>query len=155
MLGTILMNLKGLVPFSGLIIAAVSATTKSSKLLQDGESATGLGWTLPLLNTFGVFSSVLPMFFIGRPYDGFVKAMSIPHLLLTAPSTIAVFTNVFIDKTITYEHSPVAYVWGLSLLAVFGVSNAFDIWDTFEWYVLKTRKVLRWSKHVEEWEKGK
>ena len=82
--------------------------------------------------------------------------MSIPHLLLTAPATCLAVRNLFFGAAgnpdvLTFEQAPATFTWSWAQLVVFGISHAFDVFDIFQWYVLKSRKVLRSQKHLRHW----
>ena len=157
LLGHILMSLKGAVPFSGICLAAISSISTLFTDSSSGDAAVAVSiwkyWQLPLLNFCGLFISLVPMCSIGAPYDGFVKAMGLPHVLLTAPATVTAVHKLATDQTMTWQDSPVWFVWTATLVAVYGISNAFDVFDTVDWYLLKNRTVLRSNKHIREWQK--
>jgi len=131
------MNLKGLVPLTGVVISSFFANRL---------------WLEPFLLAAGIALSIPVMYGVGKKYDGFVGAMSLPHLLLTMPATILIFNNV-VDNSVTPESEPIFFYWSCAQLTVFGLSHVLDAWTVFNWHVLKNLKVLRCTKHVRAWQK--
>lgn len=133
--GHVFMNLKGLVPAVGLLLCAFSPYPLGPALLFGGIAA-----------------SIPPMYAVGRPYDGFVAPMGLPHLLLTAPGTAVVCAGVA-SGVVSWAAAPGFFAWSCVQLAVFGVSHVLDAVSLVQWYACRNRKVARGIRHVRQWEK--
>jgi len=112
-------------------------------------------WTLPLPLLVGTVFATFGMLAAGNDYDGIVKLMGLPHAvgigLPTVAMAHALLSNANGYVEVTLDATPLSYVWMCSTSAFCCTMVIIDLWDTFEWFVLRNRKVTRSQQKVESY----
>lgn len=110
-------------------------------------------WYLPLPLLVGTIFATLGMLVVGYNYDGIVKSMGLPHAVFIGLPTIAMaqalFSNGSGNGVVALDDTPLSYVWMCTTVAFCCAMVVIDMWDTFEWFVLRNRKVTRSQQTVD------
>jgi len=114
-------------------------------------------WSLPLPLFLGSILATVGMLAAGNSYDGIVKLMGLPHAVGISLSTATMAHALFSDGSgyieVAQDDTPLSYVWMRTTVAFCCAMVIVDVWDTFEWFVLRNRKVTRSQQTVESYVK--
>jgi hypothetical protein len=106
-------------------------------------------WPLPLPLLLGSFVALFGMLYVGKEYDGIVKAMGLPHAIGVGMGAGVTAKWVLVDGMVTFDETPISFAWAWVTAPFCFLMTLVDLFDIIEWYVWHNRKVTRSQETVQ------
>eukprot|EP00483_Globobulimina_turgida_P005967 UN05977 len=104
------------------------------------------------LQTISMHCVVVPMLYVGTPYNGLVKKMGVPHGITLGVAVVYNMLRIaigfdcdssFFCEQITYDNKPGLFIYLIIFLITFVYCVIQDFIDAYVWYIKGDHIVMR------------